>query len=265
MSALTELRLAIGRPADIRRKTRDAARSLWTLLADRRERDARYARLRARGLAGEQPTDWQMWLAASHMMRAYILPSNIEFYEAYDRPHWWWQLLRFLDEPSAMLDPIGLGISRDMVVAHLVRISHSSAGYDVALLCMFDDGVDELRAQLEQLVAGEHPDQATIDALIERPDYHRALLEALDRWQADPQLHWRVSTVPAPEGCEALFDWGIDTFAAPAGCSPTPGPCPKRRHRAWLRGGEESSPCPPPTWPRPESGRSARRFARTRR
>ncbi|TNE90453.1 MAG: hypothetical protein EP330_08130 [Deltaproteobacteria bacterium] len=215
MSALHELRLALGGPAAVRRKVVDTVRSLHTMFLDRRERDARYARLQARGLAGERPTDWQMWLAAHHMLHGYILPSNIEFYEAYGRDHWWTQVLRFLDEPSAMIDPIGLGISRDMVISHLVQIVHASAGYDVALLCMFDDGVAELRRQLEQLVAGSHPRQAAIDALIEREDYHQALLDALDRWEADPELHWRVATVPAPEGCEALFDWGIDRFGSP--------------------------------------------------
>jgi hypothetical protein len=213
-TSLSALRAAVGTPRDVRRKLVDAGRTVFNLL-NRRERHARYARLQARGLAGARPTDWQLWLAASHMLRAYLLPSNLEFYEAYGRSHWWAQVLRFLDEPSAMIDPIGLGISRDMVVSHLVQVVHASAGYDIVLLCMFEDGIEALRGELEQLVAGTHPRQEALALIIEREDYHAALLEALDRWAEEPHQHWRVQTVPAPPSCTERFDWGIETFGTP--------------------------------------------------
>ncbi len=209
-----ELRAATGGPRALARKTRDLARSLRTLL-DRQERQRRIGRLQSMGLAGEQPSDWQLALAAHHMLFDFLLPSNIEFYEHYGRNHTWAQVLRVLDEPSAMADPIGLGIDRAMLVSHLVQVVHTSAGYDVALLLMFEDGLSDLRAQLEQLVAGTHPRQAGIDAIVERADYHSALLAALDRFEDDPIQNWKVSTVEAPDDCRQRFDWGIETFGTP--------------------------------------------------
>lgn len=209
-----ELRVAAGGRAEVIRKTRDLAVSVRNLLS-RRERDQRYARLQAAGLTGERPTDWQMALGAYHMMVGFILPSNQEFYAAYGRGHWWSQVLRVVDEPSAMVDPIGLGIGKEMLISHLVQVVHTSAGYDVALLLMFEDGLTGLRAELRQLVEGTHPRQEGIDALIEREGYHAALLQALDRFEDDPEANWRVDTMDAPDGCEDRFEWGIEQFGTP--------------------------------------------------
>ena len=123
---------------------------------------------------------------------------------------------------------------------------HSSAGYDVALLLMFDDGLDALRRQLVQLCAGEHPRQAAIDAILERPDYHARLLEALDRFEAEPVAGWRVDTYEAPEGCGELYEWGIESFGSPGrlfAYSRTLPPTPSATLRAWLRG-QLSIPAP---------------------
>lgn len=233
-----ELRSAVGSPSQVVRKLRGAARTT-VLLLSRAEREARIARLQATGMMGERPTDWQMVLGAHHMLLGYLLPSNLEFYEHYEQSHHWQQLLRVLDEPSAMMDPIGLGIDRDELVSHLIQVVHASAGYDVALLMMFEDGVSELRVQLEQVVAGTHPRQAALQAILERADYPAALLAALDRFEADPVTNWRVATVPAPEGCDRLFDWGIDTFGTPgrfmAYCRTLP-PTPTASLRAWFAG-----------------------------
>lgn len=212
--ALAELRAACGSPEDVVRKARAAGRTLLALV-DARERDRRITRLRRAGIVGERPTDWQLVQAAYRMLVDFILPSNLEFYEHYERSHWWAQVLRGLDDPCAVMDPIGLGIDRDAIVSHLVQVVHTSAGYDVALLMMFEDGLEPLRAQLRQLVAGVHPRQRAIDAIVEHEGYHRALLAALDRFEEDPQRHWQVPTVPVPEGCEPLFDRGIEVFGTP--------------------------------------------------
>ncbi len=211
---LHELQTASGGPRAMARKAADLGRSVRTLL-DGAERRRRMARLQRAGLMGEAPNTWQLVQGAHHMMMGFILPSNIQFYEHYQQDHWWQQVIRFLDEPSAMIDPIGLGISQQMLISHLIQVVHTSAGYDVALLMMFDDGLAPLRAELEQLIAGEHPRQAAIDAILERPEYPQRLLEALDRFEQDPVAHWRVSTVDAPEDCEAFFAWGIELFGTP--------------------------------------------------
>lgn len=241
-----DLRTTIGDRHQVRRKLGDARRTLVTL-CDRREQADRIERLRAAGLVGASPTTWQLWLGAAHMMFGYILPSNVEFYAHYEAGHWWQQVLRVLDEPSAMMDPIGLGISEEMLISHLIQVVHASAGYDVALLLMFEDGLVHLRDQLEQMIEGRHPRQDAIELLLERPDYPRRLLEALDRFEADPVTHWRVSTIEAPEGCEARFDWGIETFGTPGRlfdyCLTLPS-TPWASLSAWLRG-ELRVPAPP--------------------
>lgn len=214
MRRLNELRAAIGSPRAVLAKLHNLLATVLTLF-DRKERNRRYARLQAAGLAGERPTDWQLLHGTYRMMTEYMLPSNVEFYEHYEQNHWWQQVLRILDEPSAMADPIGLGVSKEMLISHLVQVVHTSAGYDVALLLMFEDGLPELRAQLQQLIAGTHPRQEAIEQILERPDYPAALLEALDRFEADPQANWEVSTVDAPEACSELFEWGIENFGTP--------------------------------------------------
>jgi hypothetical protein len=148
-------------------------------------------------------------------MTTFILPSNAEFYRHYERDMVWLQVLRFLDDPPTMLDPIGLAITRDELVKHLLHVVHTSAGYDVALLRMFDDGLDELQRQLEASIAGTHPEQALLDTVVERDDYHPRLLEALRRYRDDPSLHWRVQTYDAYDDCADLFDWGIERFGTP--------------------------------------------------
>ena len=67
----------------------------------------------------------------------------------------------------------------------------------------------------QQLEAGTHPRQQALTTTIERPDYPAKLLAALDRFEHDPETHWRVTTYPTPAGCETLFDWGIDRFGTP--------------------------------------------------
>ena len=213
---LAQLRAATGSPRQLLGKLWRALVTLVTML-NPWERNRRYARLEARGLTGPRPTGWQMTLGAYRMLTEFLLPSNEQFYElaGYDNGHWWAQVLRVLDEPSATIDPIGLGVSQDLLIQHLIQVVHTSAAYDVALLGMFDDGLDALRAQLQQLEAGTHPRQQAPTTTIERPDYPAKLLAALDRFERDPETHWRVTTYPTPAGCETLFDWGIDRFGTP--------------------------------------------------
>ena len=55
-----------------------------------------------------------------------------------------------------------------------------------------------------------------------------------------------MATVPAPEGCDALFDWGIDMFGTPGrlfAYSRTLPETPLASLRAWMAG-ELSVPTP---------------------
>lgn len=245
-SRIHDLKTATGGVRPMASKLRRAVRTARTML-DRTERETRIARLQAAGLVGAKPTDWQLVLGAGHMMFGYILPSNEEFYEHYEVDHWWHQFLRVLSEPATMMDPIGFGLDQDTLLTHVVEVVHASAGYDVALLYMWEEGIAPLRGQLQQVIDGTHPRQERIEALLEHPGYPQALLDALDRYEADPDGEWRVSTVPAPEGCDTLFDWGIDTFGSPgrlfAYCRTLP-ETPWASLRAWSAG-ELSMPTPP--------------------
>ena len=80
---------------------------------------------------------------------------------------------------------------------------------------MFDDGLDELRHQLEQVIAGTHPRQAAIELTLERPDYAERLLAALDAYEADRDANWEGTTYPAPEDCRPRFVWGLENFGTP--------------------------------------------------
>ena len=245
-SRLHELKTATGGVRPMAHKLVRAARTARAML-DGAERERRIACLQASGRVGERPTDWQLVLGATHMMFGYILPSNEEFYAHYEVGHWWHQLLRVLSEPATMMDPIGFGLDQRTLLTHLIEVVHASAGYDVALLHMWEDGLAPLRSELTQVVAGTHPHQARIEGLLERADYPQALLEALDRYERDPQSEWQVFTVPAPEGCEARFDWGIETFGSPGRlfdyCRGLPA-TPRATLRAW-RAGELTVPAPP--------------------
>ncbi len=213
-TAFAELRAAAGTTQQLRHKARSAWQSVRTLL-DRNERMRRYDRLRSLGLADQFPTDWQLILASYDMLVDFLLPSNREFYEQYGRSHWWAQVLRFVDDPSSMLDPTGFGISQQVIVSHLVQVVHTSAGYDVALLAMFEDGLARLRVELQQLIDGTHPRQQIIETLVERVDYHQKLLAALDQFERDPVQHWQVRTCEPPRECEPLLEWGLETFGTP--------------------------------------------------
>ena len=95
------------------------------------------------------------------------------------------QVLRFLDEPASLTDPVGFFSTRDGIIGHLMQVVHANPLYDVQLLHMFGDGLDELQSQLQQMIAGTHPRAASIGAIVEELDYHARLLAFLQRWRVD--------------------------------------------------------------------------------
>ncbi len=179
---------------------------------DRRARLARLRRLKRLGRIDAIPTEFQIWLACHEMFRDFILPSNRAFFEHDEQDEAWALFLRFLDEPAAMLDPSGLAISRDLLIAHLLHAVHVSAGYDVALLEIFPDGLDELERQCGQLIEGVHPHQAALMERLDRSDYPEQLLAAVRRYRADPEAEWAVQTYPAPEPCAPAMAEGLARF-----------------------------------------------------
>ena len=85
-----------------------------------------------------------------------------------------------------MIDPTGLLSARDTIIGHVMQVVHLNPIYDLQLLECFDDGVAELERQVEQMLAGVHPRQGTIAAIVEDPGYHARLLGYVRAYRADP-------------------------------------------------------------------------------
>lgn len=206
-----ELTTAIGTWPEVTEKVNNA----WTTISNtfnRGERRRRLEYLLEQGHIDDIPNEWQIFQASQHMLLDYIIPSNGEFYEHYDQNQYWLQFLRVLDEPSAMMDPTGLAVSKEMIVQHLLHVVHCTAGYDVGLLHMFPNGIEALEEQLQLYVDGKHPRQSAIQHLIERQSYPQELLEALQLYKADPEKYWEIYTFETPEGCDELFEFGVERF-----------------------------------------------------
>jgi len=153
-----------------------------------RELDARLARLVRAGVIEEMPTRVQMAIGAWDMLRFWISPAAADYYAAKRIHYGFHQLLRFLDEPASLADPIGLFSTKDGIIGHLMQVVHANPVYDLQLLCMFEDGLDELEAQLESMLRGTHPRAKSIGAIVEEADYHANLLAFVRRWRADPSI-----------------------------------------------------------------------------
>lgn len=214
-TTLAQLQRAIGPTRLLMSKWGRALRTVRRLL-DRRDQVRRIQQLSGPEAVPVVPTRWQIACAAHEMLTCFIIPSNAEFYRHYRGKNGpWLQLLRFLDDPPTMLDPIGLSISKRELIAHLLHVVHCSAGYDVALLRMFPDGLEDLETQLGKLMAGTHPRQKAIMSTVEREDWPQLLLAALRRYRANPEVEWEVMTFEAPGDCQPLLREGLEKYGSP--------------------------------------------------
>jgi hypothetical protein len=165
------------------------ARRLVELLATYRRGDLVDERLRALHAAGQLeriPTRVQLAVGALDMLRFFISPAAADYYEQQGIRYGFHRLLRFLDEPASLGDPIGLLSTRDGIIGHLMQVVHADPVYDLQLLRMFPDGLAELERQLEAMLAGSHPRQRSIGAIVEEPDYHARLLSHVRAHGSDP-------------------------------------------------------------------------------
>jgi hypothetical protein len=104
------------------------------------------------------------------------VPGARAYYDSRGIDFTFHQVLRFLDDPVSIIDPVGLLSDRDVIIGHLMQVVHANPSYDLQLLEMFDDGLDELERQVDAMVAGTHPRAGTISAIVEDPSYHARLL-----------------------------------------------------------------------------------------
>ena len=176
---------AIGGPRAVAGKARRLARTL-RLWLDREEIRRRLRTLAERGYAREQPAPWQIFFGGLDMLRFVIEPAARDYYQQKGISFGFHQLLRVLDDPVSMIDPTGFLSERDTIIGHVMQVVHLNPVYDLQLLEMFPDGLDELERQVQAMIDGTHPRAGTIGAIVEDPGYHARLLDYVRRYRRDP-------------------------------------------------------------------------------
>ncbi len=176
---------AIGGPGPIAGKLRRLARTVW-LYCHRGEIDRRLRTLAEKGYIASRPTTLQILFGGFDMLRFVIEPASREYYRQKGISFGFHQLLRVLDDPVSMIDPTGFVSDRDTIVGHVMQVVHLNPVYDLQLIQMFPDGLEDFERQVQAMVDGTHPRQATIGAIVEDPDYHARLLDYVRRFCADP-------------------------------------------------------------------------------
>jgi len=189
-SPLQLVAAAIGGPAQIAGKLGRLGRTL-RLWLDRDEVGRRLALAERRGLVAATPTRWQLVFGGFDMLRFVIEPAARDYYEQQGISFGFHQLLRVLDDPVSMIDPTGFLSDRDTIVGHVMQVVHLNPVYDLQLIEMFPDGLEDFERQVQAMVDGTHPRRQTISAIVEDADYHARLLDYVKRYRAD-----RNSTPP---------------------------------------------------------------------
>lgn len=182
--AWTLIRTAIGGPREIAGKLRRLGRTL-RLYLDRAEIDRRLRNLEARGYIRQRPTRMQIFFGGLDMLRFVIEPAARDYYQQKGISFGFHQLLRILDDPVSMIDPTGFLSDRDTIVGHVMQVVHLNPVYDLQLIEMFPDGLEDFERQVQQMVDGTHPRRRTISAIVEDPTYHTRLLDYVRRYRAD--------------------------------------------------------------------------------
>lgn len=176
---------AIGGPRQVAGKLRRLARTL-RLYVDGSEIDRRLRTLEQKGYINGRPTRWQILFGGLDMLRFVIEPASRDYYRQKGISFGFHQLLRLLDDPVSLLDPTGFLSDRDTIVGHVMQVVHLNPVYDLQLIQMFPDGLEDFERQVQAMVDGTHPRHATIGAIVEDPDYHRRLLDYVRRFRRDP-------------------------------------------------------------------------------
>ena len=184
-SAWTLVRTAVGGPREIAGKLRRLRRTL-ALWLDRTEIERRLRTLEEKGFVDARPSRLQIFFGGLDMLRFVIEPAARDYYAQKGISFGFHQCLRVLDDPVSMLDPTGFLSDRDTIMGHVMQVVHLNPVYDLQLLQMFPDGLEEFERQVEAMLAGTHPRARTIAAIVEDPGYHARLLDYVRRFRADP-------------------------------------------------------------------------------
>lgn len=179
------LRDAIGGPREVAAKTTRLARTV-RLWLDGAEIERRLARLERLGFISQRPSRAQLFFGALDMLRFVIEPASRDYYRQRGVSFGLHQALRWLDDPASLIDPTGFLSERDTIVGHVMQVVHLNPVYDLQLIQMFEDGLEDFERQVAAMVDGTHPRARTIGAIVEDPGYHARLLEYVRRFRSDP-------------------------------------------------------------------------------
>lgn len=112
----------------------------------------RLKRLQQIGFIDRIPSQKQLWFGAYDMLRHFISPGAASYYKTKNINFAFHQVLRFLNDPSGISDPIGIRVPRDTIICHLLEVVHANPVYDLQLLDQFEDGLEEMEKQTQQML-----------------------------------------------------------------------------------------------------------------
>ena len=90
------------------------------------------------------------------------------------------------------MDPVGLFSSRDTIIQHVLQTFHRHATYDLVLLRGHENGLKEMKRQLDQVSAGDHLHQRSLDSLVEDGSYHARLQHDVSEFIENPLVPARA-------------------------------------------------------------------------
>ena len=171
-------------------KITEIAGFFWALLRPRIVRE-RLQRLHDLGHCDQLPTTVQLLVASRHQLSFSLGAETKKFYASQGIPWTTHNLKRFVAYPTTMMDPVGLFIPKNSIIQHVLQTFHRHATYDMVLLRAHEDGPEEMQRQLDQLAAGTHPHQRSLEALVEDGSYHDRLRRDVPEFVANPHVEAR--------------------------------------------------------------------------
>jgi len=176
---------AIGSPSVILNKTGRLISTLFNTFYLPAQ-NKRLQRLQQIGFIEQIPSQKQLWFGAYDMLRYFISPGAASYYKTKNINFTFHQILRFLNDPSGISDPIGIRVPRDTIICHLLEVVHANPVYDLQLLDQFEDGLEEMVLQTQQMLDKTHPRYRSIMAITEDKNYHANLQEYVKKYRINP-------------------------------------------------------------------------------
>ncbi|HET6226718.1 MAG TPA: hypothetical protein VFF27_10590 [Bacteroidia bacterium] len=146
----------------------------------------RLQRLKEIGFIDRIPSQKQLWFGAYDMFRYFVIPGAASYYKTKGINFKFHILLRFLNDPSGLTDPIGIRAPKNTIIGHLLEVVHANPVYDLQLLDQFDDGLDEMEKQTLQMIDKTHPRYSSISAIIEDENYYQDLYKYIQKYKKNP-------------------------------------------------------------------------------